>query len=260
MSTMPQEMSCHICHEKPGPTCERCQARVRRDLNEIVKWQARAELTPGRNGEGRSSERSIGLRVSALDSAAAHTYVQVLESWEIDWRQFFNLTPYGEASVSRNRSTLPHLILPGIVEFLTGWLGKAAEEHPAFDVFAGEVHSLYRQAKDAANQKNRPSWRVTCPTDLPNGDGECGREFLISGEDFGGEVYCRVCGTTWPVERLLRVVASSRLSELWLDPEAAAEYCGVSSRQLRKWGQQGLIKRERGRYEVHSIREALNEV
>jgi len=258
VSTMPQEIGCQICHERPGPTCERCQARVRRDLTEIVKWQARAELTPSRGGEGRSTERTIGIRVSALDSAAAHTYVQVLESWEIDWRQFFNLTPYGEASVSRNSSTLPHLILPGIVEFLTGWLGKAAEQHPAFDVFSGEVRTLALQAKDAANERRRPSWRVTCPSDTS--DGECGREFLISGDDFGGEVYCRVCGTTWPVERLLHVVASSKLSELWLDPEAAAEYCGVSSRQLRKWGQQGLIKRERGRYEVHSIREALNEV
>lgn len=253
---MPQEMTCNICATDQGPTCSRCTARVRHHLSGILKYQQRAELTPGGGGDGRSTERTIGVRVNALDSAAAFTYVGTLESWEVDWRQYFNLTPYGVASASRNGSTLPHLILSGIIDFLTSWLDRAASEHPAFPEFAGEVRTLYVQAKDAANQRNRPQWRVTCPTDTT--DGECGRVFMISGEDFGGEVYCKVCGTTWPVERLLRVVASSRLSELWLDPEAAAEYCGVSSRLLRKWGQQGLIRRERGRYEVHSIREALS--
>ena len=256
MSAMPQAMICQICkRETEYATCERCTARVRHHLGEIVKWQARAELIPGQGGDGRSTERTIGVRVNALDSAAAFTYVNVLESWEIDWRGFFDLTPYGEASRSRNKSTQPHLMLGGIVEFLTGWLDRAAVEHPAFGDFASEVHTLVRQAKDAANERKRPSWRVTCPTDTD--DGECGRQLLVSGDDFGGEVFCRVCGTRWPVERLLRVVASSRLSELWLDPEAAAEYCGVSSRLLRKWGQHGLIRRERGRYEVHSIRSAL---
>lgn len=257
MSTMPQAVTCQICNRETNQaTCDRCVTRVKYHLGEILKWQARAELLPGRGGDGRSSERTIGVRVNALDSAAAYTYVNVLESWEIDWRDYFNLTPYGEASASRNRSTLAHLMLPGIVDFLLSWSDRAAGEHPAFVDFAQETHTLYRMAKDAANERNRPSWRVTCPADTD--DGECGRQLLVSGDDFGGEVFCRVCGTTWPVERLLRVVATSRLSELWLDPDAAAEYCGVSSRLLRKWGQQGLIKRERGRYEVHSIREALD--
>lgn len=251
-------MTCVICKTaSTASVCVKCRTRVRYYLTELLKWQARAELLPGRGGDGRSTERTIGVRVNALESAAAYTYVNTLESWEMDWRSFFNLTPYGEASASRNRSTQPHRMLGGIVEFLTAWLDKAADEHPAFYDFAVEVRGLYVQAKDAANERKRPSWRVTCPTDAV--DGECGRELLVSGEDFGGEVFCRVCGTSWPVERLLRVVASSRLSELWLDPEAAAEYCGVSSRLLRKWGQQGLIRRERGRYEVHSIREALSE-
>lgn len=251
-------MNCQICdQESDTETCDRCAARVRFQLNEIVKWQARAELIPGRGGDGRSTERTIGVRVNGLDSACAYTYVGTLELWEIDWRDFFELTPYGEASASRNKSTQPHKMLAGIVDFLMSWMDKAAAQHPAFKDFALEVRTLYIQSKDAANERNRPQWRVTCPTDTA--DGECGREFMISGEDFGGEVYCRSCGTSWPVERLLRVVASSQLSELWLDPEAAAEYCGVSSRLLRKWGQQGLIKRERGRYEVHSIREAISE-
>lgn len=249
---------CPLCNADSEGVCGKCVGRVRYHLCALLKWQARAELTPGRTGEGRSSERTIGLRVNGLESAAAYTYVGVLEAWEIDWRQHFRLTPYGEASASRNKSTQAHLMLGGIVDFLISWVDRAAAEHPAFTEFAGEVRTLYVQAKDAANERSRPAWRVTCPTDLPDGDGECGRSLTVSGDDFGGEVFCPACGTSWPVERLLRVVASSRMSELWLDPDAAAEYCGVSSRQLRKWGQKGLIKRERGRYEVHSIREALN--
>jgi len=249
-------VTCQICEsDTDDATCDRCVTRVRYHLTELVKWQARAELQPGSATDGRSTEIPIGVRVSALDSAAAFTYVNTLESWEIDFREFFHLTPYGEASAARNTSTLPHLMLAGITEFLHAWMDRAAAEHPAFGDFAHEVRGLYVAAKEAANERNRPHWRVTCPTDTD--DGECGRQLLVSGDDFGGSVFCRVCGTTWPVERLLRVVASSRLSELWLDPEAAAEYCGVSSRLLRKWGQAGLIKRERGRYEVHSIRTAL---
>ena len=252
-------MTCQICdHDTDATTCDRCVTRTKYQLGEILKWQQRAELLPGRGGDGRSTERTIGVRVNALDSAAAFNYVNVLESWEIDWRGYFGLVSYGDASSARNRSTQPYAMLPGIIDFLTAWVDRAAQEHPAFADFSGEVKDLHRQAKDAANERNRPQWRVTCPTDTD--DGECGRELLVSGDDFGGDVFCRVCGTTWPVERLLRVVAASRLSELWLDPDAAAEYCGVSSRLLRKWGQQGLIKRERGRYEVHSIREALNAV
>lgn len=249
-------MNCQICkYACEDATCPKCVLRAARNLTDIIEFREKAELVPGKSGVTRSTEQPLGVRIGALDAIGAFEYVTVLESWERDWRGFFDLVPYGVASAARNRGSAAHHALPGIVGFLRQWNQRAAVEHPAYREFFHEVTGLRQHAKDAANLRSPVAWRVTCPTDTA--DGECGRVLMVSGEDFGGEVTCRVCGTVWPVERLLHVVASSRLSELWLDPEAAAQYCGVSARSLRKWSQRGLIRRERGRYEVHSIRKAV---
>jgi len=145
--------------------------------------------------------------------------------------------------------------LVGIVTFLQSWISKTCTEHPAVDEFAHELRGVHRASQQAAGQTRRAAWRVTCPSDTE--DGECGQQLRVSGEDFGGQVTCRACRTTWPVERLLRVVASSRMAELWLDPEAASEWLGIGERTLRTWAREGRIRRENGRYEVHSLREAM---
>ena len=106
--------------------------------------------------------------------------------------------------------------------------------------------------QQATGETRRAAWRVTCPADTQ--DGECGQVLRVTQHDFDASVHCQACGTTWPTDRLLRVVASSRHAELWLDPEAAAEWIGVHAATLRKWAVEGRIKREHGRYEVHSLK------
>lgn len=246
-----------------------------RQLSDVLEYQALAgdNLLPGQGGDGRSTERTLGINVAALDTSAAFDAIAVLESWERIWREDYGLTPYGPASAERvQRLTaitddpdiegvrhegmkLQRATLVGIVTFLQSWLGKTCTEHPAVDEFASELRTLHRQMQQAAGQTQRAAWRVTCPSDT--NDGECGQVLRVSGEDFGGQVTCRACSTTWPVDRLLRVVASSRHAELWLDPEAASEWLGVHQRTLRGWARDGRIRRERGRYEVHSLKEAL---
>lgn len=249
-------MNCTVCYNKcDDPTCQRCVTRTKQYLTDIQRYRSEAELIPGRGGEGRSTERPLGVRINALDAIAAFEYVTVLESWEIDWRQHFGLTRYGEASASRNRGTQPHHAMDGIIQFLMSWIDEAAQHHPAFPDFHHETMMLWRHAKQAANDIAPNAWRVTCPTDTDTG--ECGQTMTVSADDFNGSVYCRFCKTDWPVERLLRVVASSRMSELWLDPEAAAKYCGVTTRWLRELSRKKLIRKRRGQYEVHSIRNAL---
>jgi hypothetical protein len=143
-------------------------------------------------------------------------------------------------------------MLSGIVDFLQSWLGKSCDEHPAIDEFARELRDLHRVYEQAAGIRHRPSWRVTCPADTS--EGECGANLRVTLEDFDSTVYCRNCETTWVTERLLRVTASSKLAELWLDAEAASEWLGVHPSTLRKWAVEGRIKREHGRYEVHSLK------
>ena len=247
---------CLVCgYDTQRMACERCETYMRRQLSEVIDYQALAadNLVPGQGGDGRATERTLGVNIAALDTCAAFDAIAVLESWERIWREDYGLTPYGIAS--SERAPTPEATLTGIVQFLQAWLAKSCNEHPAVDEFAGELRGLHRQMQQAAGQVRRTAWRVTCPTDTE--DGECGQVLKVSGEDFGGHVTCRTCRTTWPVERLLRVVASSRHAELWLDPEAASEWLGVHAGTLRRWAKEGRIKRDHGRYEVHSIKEAI---
>jgi hypothetical protein len=225
---------------------------MRQQLLDLIDLQAAAgdNLLPSQGGDGRSTERTLGINIAALDVAAGWDAIAVLEAWERIWREDYGLVPYGIASATRDPRPAPTLL--GIVKFLTTHLERSCIEHPAVDEFAHEVRALYRRAQHAAGLSKRVAWRVTCPADV-EGE-ECGRQLMVSGEDFGGDVVCRGCGTTWPVERLLRVVAASHHAELWLDPEAAAEWLGVHVATLRRWSKQGRLRREHGRYEVHSLR------
>lgn len=253
---MNESGACTICQRATERmACQRCETIMRQQLSHIVEYQALAEdnLIPGRGGDGRATERTLGINVAALDTVGAFDAIAVLESWERIWREDYGLTPYGPASAERQPTAAATLV--GIVNFLQSWLSKSCSEHPAIDEFAAELRNLHRASQQAAGQTSRAAWRVTCPTDLE--DGECGTRLRVSGEDFGGHVTCRSCSTTWPVERLLRVVASSQHAQLWLDPEAASQWLGISERTLRLWAREGRIQRANGRYEVHSLREAI---
>lgn len=247
---------CTICqHETDRMACHRCQNMMRLQLGEICDYQAMAadNLIPGQGGDGRATERTLGVNLAALDLVGAFDAIAILESWERIWREDYGLAPYGPASAERDPRARATLL--GIVGFLQAWLTKSCTEHPAIDEFARELRHLHRMCQQAAGHTMRAAWRVTCPTDVE--DGECGTQLRVSGEDFGGHVTCRGCHTTWPVDRLLHVVATSRHAELWLDPEAASEWLGVHAGTLRKWASQGRIRREGGRYEVHSLKAAM---
>lgn len=254
---MNESGACTICQrDTDRMACERCQHTMRLQLGEICDYQALASgnLVPGQGGDGRATERTLGVNLAALDLVGAFDAIAVLESWERIWREDFGLAPYGPASAERDPAARATLL--GIVGFLQAWLTKSCTEHPAIDEFAREVRNLHRSCQQAAGHTQRTAWRVTCPADVQ--DGECGTQLRVSGEDFGGHVTCRGCNTTWAVERLLHVVASSRHAELWLDPEAASEWLGISERTLRGWAREGRIKRANGRYEVHSLRQAIS--
>jgi len=258
-------MVCEVCHrENDARVCVRCQSRMNRQLEDFREFlsDAYSNLVPSSGTGPKGSDRGLGVRLDALDLIAGFDVIPTLEDWERDWRSFFGLVAFGEASAQRSRSRYPDSDITAsrlgqTVRFLQAHLQQACDKHPAISDFAYELAGKWRQAQAAAGRMPRSSWRVTCPADTE--DGECGRQIRITGEDFDTTIRCRSCGTSWPVERLLRVVASSRHAELWLDPEAAARWFGIPSRELRRWAARGRIKRSNGRYESHSIREAISE-
>jgi hypothetical protein len=238
--------------------CAKCQNRIAGHLSDIVTYAALAanELQPGQGGDGRGGERGLGIRLDALDFVAGNDVLPILESWERMFREEWGYAPWGPTTLERGQGKADQATayLTGTVAFLRANLDRISD-HPAVDDFSGEVSTCWHQARNAARRQPRQAWRVTCPTDADQG--ECGNVLRVTGRDFGGEITCKHCRTTWPTDRLLMVVASSNHAELWLDPEAAAEWVGVNTRTLRKWAKQGKIKREHGRYEVHSLRQAL---
>ena len=101
---MNESGTCTIC-QRPTQrmACERCETTMRRQLSDVLEYQALAgdNLVPGQGGDGRATERSLGINIAALDTSAAFDAIAVLESWERLWREDYGLTPYGPASAER---------------------------------------------------------------------------------------------------------------------------------------------------------------
>jgi len=272
---MNESKSCVICNKPTEQmACSRCERRMHGQLGDILQFVALAEtnLVPGKSGGGggRSPERSLGIRVEALDLVAGFDVLPQLESWERMFREDYNLAKYGEVSSERagvvvftmprhdGRSIPPQIAIngymSGTIVFLQQFMPKICE-HPAVDEFASELRQLHRQAQSASGQSPRTSWNVTCPTDTD--EGECGNRLRVNGEDFDGHVTCRQCKTTWPLQRLMLVAASSTNSAIMIDAEAAARMYNVNVTTLWRWAKAGKIKRERGRYDVRQIQKAL---
>lgn len=263
-------MTCQLCDRD---TC-RCLHRMRQQLATIATNYTHAEkqLMPAQGGDGRSNERPIGIRINALDFIAGNTILPQLEEWEKDWRSFFDLTPFGMASLQRSldaarrHAESPNAYDPypstqrrleGCIAFLTEWVDQALQQHPAITDFAIELRDLHQQSNTAANKQPTNAWWITCPATTD--DGDCGNRLRAEGRDLDGTLHCRQCGTTWNVERLLRVAAADKQSEIWLTPDDAARLFGIPERTLRNWAKRGYIKRAHGQYEHHSIRNALTE-
>ncbi len=248
-------MPCEVCdRDSEDRVCVRCRSRIRGQLNDFPTFfdEALSNLVPARAGGSRGNEIQVGIRLDALDFVSGFNVLPGLEEWEKDFRRFFGLSAFGPVSLERGSIAGQ---LHGTVGFLMAWLDRVCEKHPAVEDFSREVGVLWREAQAAAGDQPRSAWSVTCPADTVSG--ECSRRIRVTGEDFGSTVSCSGCGTVWRVDRLLMVVASSKHAELWLDPEAASRFYGIPVRDLRRWAQAGRIRRERNRYESHSIRAAI---
>jgi hypothetical protein len=227
-----------------------------RQLRDVLEFYALAEgeLTPGSSGGGRGSERGLGVRVAALDFLAGHDVVDVLVLWERDWRETYGLAE--DAHAGRVLVTLS-----SCVRFLRDWLPRACDTHPAMDDFAREVSECWGLARAAARCAPATSQTITCPADHPKDETRiCGYRIGVAADHVFGRVTCRRCGTEWHVPHLMHVAISTPGAEFWADPEAAAGYFRVDVSTLRRWARADSIRREHGRYEMHSIHLAMRGV
>lgn len=235
--------ACLVCNRplESWACCDGCVARTDRHLADIGLLQRLAThaLHPGTTGGGRSAERGLGVRVTALDLALASDAIRELEAWERDWRNHLGLAAYGLATSLRNTSTDPGHVLAGIIRFLRAQWPEAAQRHPAADEFAQDVRRLRAAHIAVLGDPNAPALVIACPAD--EGEDRCGRALRIEREQ--GEVDCRGCGSHWTTRRLLLVALADSAADVWVDAEACAHALGVSVRTVQRWARSGQIRR-----------------
>jgi hypothetical protein len=258
---MTTETRCDICGKPNTTSCTTCTNRLRNQLKDIITYtiQAAKELQPGQSNDAPNSEQSIGIRLEALDLIAGHDVLPILESWERMLREEWGYTPMGPTTLHRNAGQKHQVLaaLTGTINFHQQHLERILH-NPAARDYSSEIVACWHTARNAARAQPRHAWRVTCPTDTPNG--ECGHTLRVTGQDFEGTITCKACRTTWHTERLLWVVASSTEADLWIDTEAAVKQTGIPEATLRRWGKQGRIKRKGPLYEYKSLTQLLTAV
>jgi len=244
---------CLICHRAvDAMACGRCESMMRSQIADLPKFAhlASQRLQP-RQGSTRGTERGFGLSMAALEASCAYDAVAVMENWVRDWRETYHLVPYGIAT-----ETIAHVdLLQHICTFLDTWLHNACTDHIAIDLFASELRQQWAAMREGANETPANSWIIPCPADIDYEDEvvTCGKPIKIIDVDMEALVNCTGCKTHWRVGRLLYVGASTVDGGIYVDPEAASQYLGVTERTLRQWAKSGKIKRERGRYDITGV-------
>jgi hypothetical protein len=236
--------------------CPTCETRMRDQLRDVLEFYAltEGELIPGSSTGGRGTERSIGVRLAALDFLAGHDVVAIVASWEDNLRDHYELT-------DTTTVTRPAPLLSRSVTFLTTWLPRACTDFPHITDLATELRECWSLAQSAARVSPARSLSITCVADDDRRDtGICGSRIPVGVEEVTGRVTCKRCRTTWDVPHLMHVAISTPGAELWADPEAAAGYFRLTSKTLRQWARADHIRREHGRYELHSIHQMIHGV
>lgn len=256
-----------VCRSVDGQRRVGCYDRMHEQLDRIPELYALAsdEMLPGQSGAGRSTEVSLGLRVSALDLRAGGDVLERLATWERDWREHFDLDPVRAGTgrqqardrYARGRDDAVEASLVGVCGFLGTNLHLACRAHYAIDDFSHDLAEIHSTAQAAANIGQRPGWSVDCPAD--HAGGICGARLRVTGQDYGGTVTCPRCRTPWDVGRLLRVVSSTRQADVWLPADDLALHVGLNERTLRKWAARGLVRRQGGRYSLDDVRKAISD-
>lgn len=274
--TSPQDRTtwnlCSLCAARgrskridTGHLCTECAVGLQRRLNQIIRLVDGApdfvELTRGAGSVGRPAYTSKApLNVEALDPERIDvprwrsddinpritpptpdpqplTLLDTLASWDNLIREI------------RGMEGIAAVTLTGVVGSLNrsvGWLVNQA----AFPIedFSECITDCLRVAKRWETAGRTNLWDVDCPADL--GGKLCGYRLQVKADDIDGDVRCKRCRTTWPVERLMRVAASPNAGHIWLDAEAMCKRLGVDKKTLHRWVRESRIAKSHGLYDA----------
>jgi hypothetical protein len=177
-------MTCRICNRpsKREGTCVICELKVKGALIELpqLQFEAGFYLEPSRTGSGFvSSERSIGINVSALDFSLATDLLAILHGWEQIVRKDRNLTP--PAYVPKAENT--EIEVQATCDFHLVHLSWSLSQDWAVE-FSSEVLSLHAKGRAATKKFREQARRIPCPTD------DCKKFIVIDVEQLQNDVSC----------------------------------------------------------------------
>lgn len=242
--------TCSLCFHTTDAEglCQRCHERLSSQLDQIVEfWDAaHGELLPGNGGHGTaSSERTLGVNVSALSFIAGDDILKTLHPWEALIRELRQMTPPAflpkKALADEVHDAIAfqktHLSWSGAQE----WIGDLAQA----------IRDLHTLGKHAARAFSAIVRRIPCPADI--GGATCGRLIPIDTDDILRIVPCKNCGTEWTTFRLMAVALSDPTHEIMLDAEAIGEYLGVDAHYVHKFARRHQIRRRGKLYDIKEI-------
>ena len=251
-----------------GHCCIPCASWLQVQVADIARLAADAAawVAPGSSTGGGSRPVPASrppLRVDALDPeltltgpAPSPTVLDVLESWTRMVRESREMAPYGPWSLSEASKAQSGGNYTGVTLIAcTGFLGRSvawmidAPDFPLED-FADEMRSCVRVLRRYDPDAEDLGTMVRCPT-LHEDEGECG--YRLYYRTWDEHVTCRRCGVSRDASTLV-AVAMSDGRPVWLDPEAAAKWLGVTEGTLRQWARQGKVERDHGRYLIRTER------
>lgn len=275
MTTEDWPHACVLCamHDrhtrlKYGHCCAACADRLAADVRRIGELAVMASVEP-RSGSGGSSTAygskppinvaGVDPELTLVGNAPSPTVLDVLESWVRMVREEREMAPYGPwsghaavalaATATGTKATLVACV--GFLAAQSEWI-VGTPDFPLED-YRTEITACVRALKRWDPAAMDPGTMVKCPT--MNDDGECG--YRLHYHDLTEPVTCRRCGVTRDASTLA-AVAMSDGREVWLDPEAAANWLGMSESTLRRMANRGEIARSHGRYLIRHAAGALD--
>lgn len=252
------EERCERCRRVSSDIlCSLCARRFTNALDEIREFSSMIDTAMPHSssvGATRSSERTLGVNVDALDVICQNDTLPLLESWEIAIRHDFDLTPYGVVTETQKRAAL----LRERVEFIQSWRDRLMEARwPLLADMHQEIMSEASRLARIACVDDHEGWRVECPTDVD--DEMCRRRLRVTRDDLDNdaEIMCRSCKRVWTARRLVVVSAAAKDVDVWVPADTLADWYGVTKRTLRRWAKQGLIERRGRLFSDRSMRRQI---
>lgn len=233
-----------------GAILNKVRIRLITQLSAIPELQRSASehLDPARSGNGGvSTERSIGINVSALDFSMAKETLAILHGWESIIREGRNLTP--PALVKAEPTTEAEV--QATCDFHIAHLEWSLEQDWAND-FANEVAEIHSKGMAATKQFVEQPRRIPCPTD------DCQKSIIIDAHrihEYGldEEVTCFGCRQSWSIIRLMTLAINNPTKKFYLDIESLALWLQISERQVRNIIKANNIPRKGNFYSVSDI-------